>query len=253
MKHFKISVAGLYVTISARGALTYDLCRSYLTDAPWSDITLYATPKEMEKKRASMPMPMTDEQAECLVLSDQLSLKLLPFQAFLLHAAVITKDDCTYAFCAPRGVGKTTHVTMWETAYGSSSITIINGDKPIIRRAKDGAFYAYGTPWCGKERRGTPTGVPLHCITFIERDTINRTLPVTHAQYVDRLIGQVVFPADPTSMNRGAALLADLIRSVPAAIGYCNMTPEAARVVHDFWQDRPKQQTPLRQPRSSKN
>jgi hypothetical protein len=235
VKTFKIHVAGLYVTVSARGALTYDICRPYLTDAPWSDITIYATPKEIAQKKKSIPFPMTDEQAECIVLSDQLSLKLLPHQAFLLHAAVITKDGRSYAFCAPRGVGKTTHVTMWEQSFGAQNIQVINGDKPIIRRAKDGRFYAYGTPWCGKELLGTPCGVPLDCITFIERGTDNRVSALSMREYLDRLIGQVVFPADERSMNRGAALLADFIRETPAALVRCDMTPQAAKAVYEYW------------------
>lgn len=235
MRNFKILVAGLYVTISARYDLSYDICRPYLTDAPWSDITLYVTPMAIKAKKAAMPMPLTDEQAECICLSDQLSLKLLPHDAFLLHAAVIVKDKKCYAFSAPRGVGKSTHANMWEQHFGRENITIINGDKPIVRRAKDGRFYAYGTPWCGKELLGTPMGAPIDCITFIDRAERDRVTAVTEREYLDRLIGQVVFPDDDTSMKRGAALLADFMRATPAALAYCTPTPSAAKAVHDYW------------------
>ena len=235
MKHFKITVAGLYVSISARGELTYDICRPYLTDLPWSDITLYATPAQIAAKKKAMKISLTDEQAECIVLSDQLALKLLPHDAFLLHAAVIQYQDRCYAFCAPRGVGKSTHVQLWKQAFGDGLITVINGDKPIIRRQKDGRFYAYGTPWCGKERQGSPVGVPLDCITFIEQGQTDRAYTICEREYLDRLIGQVVFPADEHSMNRGAALLAAFMRQTPAAAAACTMTVQAAQTVYRFW------------------
>ena len=235
MKNFKILVAGLYVTISARYELTQEICRPYLTDRPWSDITLYATPAEIAKKKSSMSFPLTDEQAECMVLSDQLSLKLLPHDAFLLHAAVIRHSGRTYAFCAPRGVGKTTHANLWISTYGAENVTVINGDKPIIRLQKDGCFYAYGTPWCGKERQGSCEGAPLDCITFLEQGTTDRIDTVTEREYLDRLIGQVVFPADERSMQRGAVLLAQFMRATPAAAATCTLGASAARCVHQYW------------------
>ena len=237
MRHFKILVAGLYVSISARGQLTYDICRPYLTDLPWSDITLYATPAQLAAKKKAIPIPMTDEQAECMVLSDLLSLKLLPHDAFLLHAAVIQYQDRCYAFSAPRGVGKTTHVCQWMHAYGADQVKIINGDKPIIRRDKQGRFLAYGTPWCGKELQGQPLGAPLDCITFIKRGEQDETHAVTEREYLDLLIGQVVFPDDQQSMTRGAALLAEFMRATPAAAASCTMTSNAAKTVYRYWND----------------
>ena len=235
MRNFKIHVAGLYVTISARYDLSYDICRPYLTDAPWSDITLYVTPAAIKAKKTAMPVSLTDEQAECLSLSDQLSLKLLPHEAFLLHAAVIRMDGKCYAFSAPRGVGKSTHAAMWQKQFGAERIEIINGDKPIIRRGKDGRFYAYGTPWCGKEGQGMPTGAPLDCITFIDRGQSDRMVVLGEREYLDRLIGQVVFPDDENSMKRGAALLADFMRATPAALVYCTPAPTAAKCVYKYW------------------
>lgn len=235
MRNFKIHVAGLYVTISARYDLGYNICRPYLTDRPWTDITLYVTPAAIEAKKASMPITLTDEMAECICLNDQLSLKLLLHDAFLLHAAVLQMNGKCYAFSGPRGAGKSTHAAMWQKQFGEENVAVINGDKPIIRRGKDGRFCAYGTPWCGKEGLQTPRGVVVDCITFIEQAPSDRAVSLTEREYLDRLIGQVVFPADEKSMKRGAALLADFMRATPAALAYCTPTPSAAKCVHDYW------------------
>ena len=151
MRNFKIKIAELYVTISAKYSLTYEICRPYLTDMPWSDITVYVSPAQIKEKQRSLSVPITEEQAECICINEQISLKLLQHDAFLLHAAVVAHHGKAYAFCAPRGVGKTTHALLWQEHFGKDAAEIINGDKPIIRRHKDGTFYAYGTPWGGKE------------------------------------------------------------------------------------------------------
>ncbi|MBQ7319123.1 MAG: hypothetical protein IJW97_02935, partial [Clostridia bacterium] len=207
MRNFKIKIAELYITISARYDLTYEICRPYMTDLPWSDITVYVTPAQIRSKQRSMTVALSEEQAECICINEQISLKLLYHDAFLLHAAVVKYGDRAYAFCAPRGVGKTTHALLWQKQFGDT-VEIINGDKPIIRRQKDGSFYAYGTPWGGKEGLHKNCGVHLDNITFIDRGTQDSIRYVTESEYLERIIGQVVFPPEQHTMERGAALLA---------------------------------------------
>ena len=59
-------------------------------------------------------------------------------------------DGKAYVFTAKSGVGKTTHTKLW-VEYFEGIASYINGDKPIIR-CKDFVWYAYGTPWMGKEK-----------------------------------------------------------------------------------------------------
>jgi hypothetical protein len=124
---------------------------------------------------------------------------------------------------------------MWRQAFGENEVAVINGDKPIIRRGKDGKFYAWGTPFCGKERWGSPEGAILDCITFIERGESDRVTPLTQREYLDRLIKQVVFPADEKSMCLGAKLLADFMRETPVALAQCTPTVAAAKAVYSYW------------------
>ena len=93
------------------------------------------------------------------------------FDAFLLHAAVIEVDGLAYAFAAPSGTGKTTHIALWKKFFGDRA-NIINGDKPIIR-FENGTPYIYGTPWCGKEGYNINTKAPLAALCFIERSPEN--------------------------------------------------------------------------------
>ena len=230
MAHFKIKVADLLVDVVAKGELTARICEPYLVDSAFTDISIYATPAQIKKKMASMPIPLTEEQAECICLHENLALKLVYHDAFVLHAALLSYKGKGYAIVAPRGVGKTVHAGMWKKRFGED-VTIINGDKPILRRQSDGTYLAYGTPWCGKEGQGINASVPLYGICFLSRGIRDVVRPVTAKGYVDDIIHQVVFPTDTPSMIRGAHLLGDLIRTVPSIEADCTPTENAAELV----------------------
>ena len=230
MAHFKIKVADLLVDVVAKGELTARICEPYLVDSAFTDISIYATPAQIKKKMASMPIPLTEEQAECICLHENLALKLVYHDAFVLHASLVSYQGKGYAIVAPRGVGKTVHTNMWKAKFGDD-VTIINGDKPILRRQSDGTYLAYGTPWCGKEGQGVNAAVPLCGICLLSRGSRDLIKPVPIASYVDGIIRQVVFPTDTPSMIRGAHLLGDLIRAVPAIAAECTPTQNAAAMV----------------------
>lgn len=230
MAHFKIKVADLLVDVVAKGELTPRICEPYLVDSAFTDISIYATPAQIKKKMASMPIPLTEEQAECICLHENLALKLVYHDAFVLHASLVSYKGKGYAIVAPRGVGKTVHTNMWKAKFGDD-VTIINGDKPILRRQSDGTYLAYGTPWCGKEGQGVNAAVLLCGICLLSRGSRDLIKPVTIASYVDGIIRQVVFPTDTPNMIRGAHLLGDLIRTVPAIAAECTPTQNAAATV----------------------
>ena len=133
MAHFKIKVADLLVDVVAKGELTARICEPYLVDSAFTDISIYATPAQIKKKIASMPIPLTEEEAECICLHENLALKLVYHDAFVLHAALLSYKGEGYAIVAPRGVGKTVHANMWLSRFGKDA-AVINGDKPILRR-----------------------------------------------------------------------------------------------------------------------
>jgi hypothetical protein len=230
MAHFKIKVADLLIDVVTRGELTARICEPYLVDSAFTDISIYATPVQIKKKIASMPIPLTEEQAECICLHENLALKLVYHDAFVLHASLLSYEGKGYAIVAPRGVGKTVHANLWKKRFGDD-VTIINGDKPILRRQSDGTYLAYGTPWCGKEGQGINAAVPLCGICLLSQGKRDVIKPVDAHGYVNGIIHQVVFPTDTPSMIRGAHLLGDLIRTVPAIAAECTPTENAAALV----------------------
>lgn len=155
----------------------------------------------------------------------------LAHDAFLMHCAVIEYEGRGYAFAAQSGTGKTTHIRLWQQLFGEDKVTIVNGDKPLLRLI-DGVFYAYGTPWCGKEGFNTNTRVPLNGLCFIERGTQNSIRRISDEEAIPHLFSQIMV-TDSTDLAKQMELADSLLGKVPCYLLTCNMEIDAARVAYD--------------------
>ena len=169
--------------------------------------------------------------AESVCLYRQLCLEILSKDAMLLHAAVVEVDGKGYAFLARSGVGKSTHVRLWQELLGDR-LTIVNGDKPIVRFI-DGKFYAYGTAWRGKEGYGSNTKTTLDALCFIERSEENFIEKQETSQTVSKIIKQTILPADPEKAANTLDFLDKLVVNTPAFCMHCNISAEAAEICYN--------------------
>lgn len=149
--------------------------------------------------------------------------------AFLMHCSVVDVDGVGVAFLAPSGVGKTTHTANWKRLVGNR-LTVVNGDKPLIRRTDEG-FFAYGTPWSGKEGLNTNTKTPLRKICFIERAEKNRCVSLDD-DLLQRLIRQTFKPIDTTALLGTVELLDELIKNAEFYLIKCNKDPISAEIAY---------------------
>ena len=109
------------------------------------DIEVSVTDEEIETEYAGYRAESVSRAlCESTCIYRAIARKLIAFQAFVMHGAVLELDGKAYVFTAKSGVGKTTHTKLW-VEYFEGRASYINGDKPIIR-CKDGVWYAYGTP-----------------------------------------------------------------------------------------------------------
>jgi hypothetical protein len=148
-------------------------------------------------------------------------------------------DGRGYAFSARRETGKSTHTELWQTHFAGQGgaryrATVINGDKPLIRRAPDGRFWAYGTPWCGKEGKQVNRRCPLTAICFLEQGADNRVRVSNTADTAARLMEATVLPPDTEGQDRLAALIGATVRDIPALTLTCTPNIEAAEVAYEF-------------------
>ena len=227
-------IAEQYIDIHALYPSTERFCAAYVcADAPHVDFSVEMCEADIDREAERDPVArrLSRPYLEQIALCRKICAEMLCRSSFLMHCAVIEYEGRGYAFSAPSGTGKTTHIRLWQKLFGRDRVTIINGDKPILRCA-DGKIYAHGTPWCGKEGYNTNTCVPLHALCFLERAEHNSISPLSDTEAMPKLFGQLMI-ADSADLATQLELLDRLVTAVPMYRLRCNMDIEAARVAYE--------------------
>ena len=230
---FRIRIAGITVEIDNRHDFVYRLCADYLCTDCSPAFRVSVSTAEAEAYQAACGRPLTLPEAESYLLYRRICERMPAYGVFLLHAAVVEMEGRGYAFSARRGTGKSTHTALWQTHF-SGRATVINGDKPLVRKAPDGRFWAYGTPWCGKEGKQVNRKCPLTAVCFLEQGTTNTVTVSSTADTAARLMEATILPLDPADRDRLAALIGAAVRDVPAFTLTCRPDVEAAEVAYEF-------------------
>lgn len=225
---FVIVLAGIGVEIDNRYGYVEEQCREYRADGDRADFRVRVSSDELNTYLLTAGRPLTPGEAESALLYRKICERLPEYDAFVLHAAVVRHGGRAYAFSARRGVGKTTHAELWRRVFPLHA-EIINGDKPIVR-IQGGRFWAFGTPWCGKEGRQINVGCPLQALCFLEQDRQNRIEPSPVADTVARMLDATVYAEDAATRDRLASLIGRAVRVTPAYRLYCRPDEEAVRV-----------------------
>lgn len=114
---------------------------------------------------------------------------LLEFNGLYLHASSVELNDRAYLFSGPSGMGKSTHTCLWQQCF--EGVQIFNDDKPALRLI-DGQWFAYGTPWCGKDGININMRVPLAGICFLKQAHENRIRRLNPKEAATRIISQTI-------------------------------------------------------------
>lgn len=232
MQDLSIRLADFRILIHARHGYVVRQCKDYLTDAPLTeaeaDLTVEVSEAELAEERQKNPTNLSDGYMESICIYRAICRQLPPLGGMLLHGAVISDGTHGFVFTADSGVGKTTHVRLWQKAFGEE-VSIVNGDKPLIRKRGE-TWYAYGTPWCGKEGWNINTSVPLTGICFLRRGETNVVHPFNGASAVGAIFPQLLIPQEPLALTATLDLLDGLLTEVPLYEMYCTISEEAARV-----------------------
>lgn len=226
----RLEIAGIPVGINNKYNFSdWNFCGYETERLPLLEVS--ATEREIDKEYNRITPEFDIVQAERNILYQKICFGMLDYDGFLIHAAVVAVDGEAYAFTAPSGTGKSTHVGYWMQVFGSRA-QIVNGDKPIIRRI-DGCFYACGTPWRGKEHQGAAINVPLKALCLLERGEENVIVRATDADVIDKLFFQIPIPWEAHQVEKQIDLLNQLMKEVPIFKLSCNMSQEAAVVAYN--------------------
>ena len=147
-----------------------------------------------------------------------------------MHASAVAWNGRAYLFSASSGTGKSTHRQMWQQLYGEKNIIAFNDDKPALRFF-EGKWYAYGTPWCGKEGINLNVKAPLAGICFLAQAQENRIRRLSPMEIIPRIVDQTNW--HQRTQNEMMNLLdniSNLIQKIPVFLLECTPTTDAAKL-----------------------
>ncbi len=225
-----LRLADMTVKVEYRHDHIATLCRDYMIPPCIPDITIALTEEDCLATDASQAAT-SPGYCEFLSLCRKLCLTFASHGILIFHAAVIEVDGGGYGFFAPSGTGKSTHIRRWRERYGTA-VNIVNGDKPFLREI-DGVFYAYGSPFCGKEHWQRNVRVPLRALCRIKRAESDSVTPLSPAEAPILLLKQLYLPPDKDASAAVMELADRLLSAVPLYTVSCTPTLHAAEVAHD--------------------
>ncbi len=223
--------AGINIGIEPRYDYFGKLCAGYETNTEKADITVAVTDEQIEAEKNVNDLACNNGYIESICAYRNIVKAIIPFNAFMLHGATFKIDGRCLSFVAKSGTGKTTHMKLWMKLFGDR-ITVVNGDKPIIR-FKDDIPVAYGTPFMGKEGDGCRTSAPLTDICFIERSSVNSVQPLPPQEAADLIFNQIIFPDNPDDILKLLDMIDKLLRSCSLWKIKCNMELSAAQCAYN--------------------
>ena len=178
-------IADLIAEVPEAGDLV-PRCREYLFNGNASaDIVIRTEQFNMDSR------PLLSEQDRIYMQSGfRFNGNLLKYNGMMLHASAVVNEGKAYLFSGPCGMGKSTHTKLWKQAFGNE-VQIINDDKPALR-CLNGVWYAYGTPWCGKDGINVNMKAPLAGICFLKQAPENKIRRLGELEAAKKIISQTI-------------------------------------------------------------
>ena len=159
-------------------------------------------------------------------------LKLLRYHGMMLHSSAVELDGRAYLFSGNSGAGKSTHTRLWQQVFGERA-QVFNDDKPALR-LKDGVWYAYGTPWCGKDGINQNKKVPIAGICFLKKSDRNAIRRLSDLEALTKLVKQTQRRfRNVENLDLMLSHLEKLVQRIPVYELENRPEPEAARLSYE--------------------
>ena len=156
---------------------------------------------------------------------------LLGFGGMMLHSSAIELDGSAYLFSGPSGVGKSTHTGLWQRAFPEARL--FNDDKPALREI-DGVWYAYGTPWCGKNGININMKAPVRGICFLRQGSENKIRRLHGIEAASEVLSQTNWRFDRAeTLDTVTHIVERLIERVPVWLMECLPNEDAVMLSYN--------------------
>ncbi|MEN6325884.1 MAG: hypothetical protein ABFD18_06725 [Syntrophomonas sp.] len=158
---------------------------------------------------------------------------LLHHQGIVIHASTIAWKGKGIVFSAPSGMGKSTHVRLWQEYFGNE-IKVLNDDTPAVR-FRNNKPYVFGTPWSGSSNIHCNSSAPLNAIVLLQQSDINSIKQISAQAAILQLMPRVFLPYfDKNMMNLACDTFERIVSSVPVFILQCRPDQEAVELVYQW-------------------
>lgn len=221
------NIADLTVKIDTFG-IAKERLEKYITSS--SDTVDFELISPWENSKYLHP-GVSDDVGEYMSLGTVFYEKLLGFDGFMLHSSAVVVDSKAYLFTADSGTGKSTHTALWKELFGEKAV-ILNDDKPALR-FNDGRWFAYGTPWSGKNDISANIKAEVAGIAVLHRAEENSIERFSGIDAISAVLKQVNKPKSEAARSKVLELLDKLILNVPIWNLNCNKQVDAARVSYE--------------------
>lgn len=201
-------IADLNVIVPEAGGMA-PRCQAYLTDQ--NQVADFAI--DSQGYKTHLWEGMTYEMACYMESGYQFYANLLRYDGIMLHASALAYEGQAFLFSGPSTVGKSTHTALWQQTFGDA-VQVFNDDKPAVR-CIDGVWYAYGTPWCGKDGINQNKKVPLASICFLKQSTRNEMRRLSVQEAFAMCMAQTQRFTKPGNVEKQLSLVDRLVRDVP--------------------------------------
>jgi len=201
--------------------------------------------KQVQSDGAQLKFAILPEQCRVVLMEDStntcamaaleaLTFFVLPMlllrKILTFHGVLLEHKGQGILLCAPSGVGKTTHARLWRE---HKNAWILNGDRSPCYE-KDGAWVAFGTPWCGTSGEHINRQVPVKALVLLRRGQRDQIVPMSAMEVVTQVLELAVCPAWPGFRERVLALVDEFLKAVPVTGLACTPTEKAVQVL-DAW------------------
>lgn len=200
-----------------------DRCRNYLYDGKAASDIIIRSGAYRKKLYAS---DLSDEIIAYMESAVQFYVQLIDHKGLYLHASAVVRDGKAYLFSGDPGAGKSTHTRLWINTFGGDT-RIINDDKPALR-CIDGVWYAYGTPWCGKDGINLNERAPVAGLCFLKKADHNSIKRLSNRDALLRIFPQTTYLLERDQSILVAKYLDNFLGSVPVYELENRPEPEAA-------------------------
>ena len=221
-------IADLIAEVPASGGLA-PRCADYLYNSENSaDVVIRTDFYRRERYSPNSP----EDLIAYMESAYQFYRELLRHDGLYLHSSAVEYQGKAYLFSGNPGAGKSTHTRLWQSIFGEEAC-VFNDDKPALRYL-DGTWYAYGTPWCGKDGINQNRKVPLAGICFLVQANENKIRRLTPQEAMKRIFGQTIFRfLDPELLTLMVGHVDCLLKNIPVYELENLPEPDAARLSYE--------------------